>query len=194
MFLLFLHVRLRETVPIQRCTQQRFCHPSLGLLLALVLSAGLGCEMPSELVDAPMIVKGVDGQPIENAMVLAIPQRLRSELGWDLPYAYGRTDDQGKALLITEAGTHGLISGVYDVWIIERSEITSVQGSPSYTDVTYSKHSVSVGSRLSTPRIELRHDPVRVLEDVEIAQGAWAARGQLQPLVPQADDVELGGP
>lgn len=166
---------------------------SLGLLL--LIPATLGCEPPPvELVDAPVLVKNANGEPVENAMVLAVPVRLRSDLGWDLPYAHGRTNAEGIAHLTSEAGLRGLLSGRYEIWVIERSEITSIQGSPSFTDVTYSKHRVEVGSRWATPRLELKHDRVRVLKDVEVAQGSWASMWEDSAAPVPADEPERGGP
>lgn len=162
-----------------------------AVLATIVLQCG--CVPPDPIVDCSFTVRA-DSQPVPNAVVIAIPNRPRTDNDWELPYYFGQTDDEGVARLVSEAGGSGMLPGVYEVWVVERSDVRSEQTGSTLANVTYSTRRVTLVSSAVTPRFDLKHDSVRSLRNVEIADGGWASWLPVGSLVPGLESVQRGQP
>ena len=113
------------------------------LLIAMV---SLGCETPSRPSLTQVSGKvSFEGKPLSNARVVFIPTRA-TQLGWDIPFSYGMTDESGTFALRTETGQTGVMEGWSEVWVIEMPETSDSTGAEGTSLLRYSRHRLEVPS------------------------------------------------
>lgn len=114
-----------------------------GCLLWIALVTA-GCETPSEQPYAQVSgTVSFDGTPLTAARVVFVPTRA-TQLGWDVPFSYGVTDESGAFALRTETGQPGVFRGWCDVWVIEMPEGSDLPESEAPQVLRYSRHLLEV--------------------------------------------------
>jgi hypothetical protein len=138
----FIHSRVKtkhRTTPSRRWMGVGRCCCLLWIVLVTA-----GCEAPSE--QSYTRVNGTvsfDGTPLTAARVVFVPTRA-TQLGWDVPFSYGVTDESGAFALRTETGYPGVFQGWCDVWVIEMSEASDLPESEAAQVLRYSRHFLEV--------------------------------------------------
>ncbi len=93
----------------------------LSLLFAAVFVTG--CDAPQTALTVAPQVRGritLEGEPLANAKVVFVPQKLMSELREVNPLAYGLTDEEGSFELNLSGGSVNIGKGDYRVIISKR--------------------------------------------------------------------------
>ena len=95
----------------------------VGFLFAAVFTAGCDQPQPAFIV-APQICGRItfDGEPLKDAKVVFVPQKLMSEMREIIPLAYGITDSGGNFEMKSSAGTTNIQPGEYRVIISKRMD------------------------------------------------------------------------
>ena len=90
----------------------------------------LGCDSPQKLTKVSHSVCGqitLDGEPLMNAKIVFVPQKLMDRSREVIPMAYGMTDDKGKFKLPWSDGTARIKEGDYRVIISKQIKETDGQ-------------------------------------------------------------------
>ncbi|MEZ6108318.1 MAG: hypothetical protein R3B96_20030 [Pirellulaceae bacterium] len=134
-----------------------------------------------------------DSQPVPNAVVIAIPNRPRTDNDWELPYYFGQTDDESRSVGFR---SRGLRHATRRLRSMGGGAIgCEVRASRfDLANVTYSTRRVTLVSSAVTPRFDLKHGSVRALRNIEIADGEWASWLPVGSLVPGLESVQRGQP
>ena len=84
-----------------------------------------GCSEPQSTLTDAREVRGkitFEGEPLANAKVVFVPQKLMSEKRKVIPLAYGMTDESGSFVLKLSDGTVNIVKGNYRVIISKRND------------------------------------------------------------------------
>jgi hypothetical protein len=95
----------------------------LSLFFAVVFVTG--CDAPQTALTVAPQIRGkitLEGEPLANAKVVFVPQKLMSELREVIPLAYGLTDEEGSFDLKLSDGSVNVGKGDYRVIISKRIE------------------------------------------------------------------------
>lgn len=85
----------------------------------------IGCNQPeTELTVAPKVRGKItfDGEPLVDAKVVFVPQKLMSKKRTVIPFAYGLTDESGRFVLKLSDGSMNISKGDYRVIISKRDD------------------------------------------------------------------------
>jgi hypothetical protein len=95
----------------------------LSLLFTTIFVAA--CNPPETALTVTSQVRGeitFEGEPLANAKVVFVPQKLMSETRKAIPLAYGITDESGSYVLKLSDGSVNIVKGEYRVIISKRND------------------------------------------------------------------------
>ena len=90
----------------------------INIVVAAILVTG--CDSPQTATTISPSVSGritLDGEPLMNAKIVFVPQKLMDQFREVIPMAYGVTDDKGKFKLTLSDGSSKIHDGDYRVII-----------------------------------------------------------------------------
>jgi len=79
-----------------------------------------GCGAPANQLAPVSGLITLDGEPLENAKVIFIPEKHRKD-GLKLPYSFAITNEKGRFILATETGRKGAVIGNHSVVIMTKN-------------------------------------------------------------------------